>query len=55
MRKWLFVGIILLSGLSAAATVEDVPTDAAKVVPLPVGSMMPATVVRNAEGTERHL
>ena len=40
---------------AAAAGVDGVPSDAAKVVPLPVGSKMPATVVRNADGTERHL
>ena len=55
MRNCLLLGIVLLSGMASAAPTPEVPSDAAKVVPLAVGSPMPAAVVRNADGTERHL
>ena len=47
--------VIALFGADAACRASEVPSDASKIVPLPVGSAMPAVVVRNADGTDRHL
>ena len=51
----LLPGFMFLAGMASSAPADDVPSDAARVVPLPVGSPMPAAIVRNADGTERHL
>jgi peroxiredoxin len=53
VRQWLAIGMLLLSGLAAATSVDGVPSDPAMVVPLPVGSAIPAVVVRNPDGSER--
>ena len=54
LRHQLFLAV-LLTGLVAAAKPAGVPDDPAKVAPLAVGSAMPATVVRDADGSERRL
>jgi peroxiredoxin len=46
---------LLATGLVAVASAYEVPSDPAKVVPLPVGSAMPAVTVQNADGTARLL
>ena len=52
----LAIGLCLLLGMSVAGAADDqVPTDPAQVVPLPVGAAMPAVVVRNPDGSERTL
>jgi peroxiredoxin len=53
VRQWLALGTLLLSGLAGATSVDGVPSEPAKVVPLPVGSAIPAVVVRNPDGSER--
>jgi peroxiredoxin len=53
VRQWLALGTLLLSGLAGATSVDGVPSDPAKVVPLPVGAAIPAVVVRNPDGSER--
>jgi len=55
VRQWLTVGAMLLSGLCVCAQTDNVPSDPAQVVPLPVGAAIPAVVVRNADGTERRI
>jgi peroxiredoxin len=45
----------LAAVLSGIARADDVPTDPAQVVPLAVGSAMPAVTVRNPDGSERRL
>jgi len=55
MRHWFPIGILLLvAGGALASPAADVPSDPAQVVPLPVGSAIPAVVVRNPDGSERH-
>jgi peroxiredoxin len=53
VRQWLAIGMLLLSGLAAATSVDGVPSDPSMVVPLAVGSAIPAVVVRNPDGSER--
>jgi len=55
MRHWLTAGVMLLFGICASAQTDNVPSDPAQVVPLPVGATIPAVVVRNADGTERRI
>jgi peroxiredoxin len=55
MRQWFRLGVFLVSGLTGVALADGVPSDPAKVVPLSVGSAMPAVTVRNADGTERRI
>lgn len=55
MRDWFAVALLLSAGIAGAVSSADVPSDPAKVVPLPVGSAMPAVVVRNPDGTERRI
>ena len=55
MRHWCAIGLLLLAGAAGAAPTPEVPPDPAAVVPLPVGSAMPAAVVRNPDGTERRI
>jgi peroxiredoxin len=55
VRYWSAVALLLLAGIAGAASSTDVPSDPAKVVPLPVGSAMPAVVVRNPDGTEHRI
>lgn len=53
MRQWLPIGLLLFVTAAGAASADGVPSDPANVVPLPVGSAIPAVVVRNPDGTER--
>jgi peroxiredoxin len=55
MRHWFAVALLILAGVAGAVSSTEVPSDPAKVIPLPVGSAMPAVVVRNPDGTERRI
>ncbi len=53
MRHLLMIGLLLVGDIAVGAPAVDLPSDPAKVVPLPVGSPIPAVVVRNPDGSER--
>jgi peroxiredoxin len=55
VRKWIAIGFLLLAAAAGAAPEEFVPSDPAKVVPLAVGSPIPAVVVQNPNGTDRRI
>jgi peroxiredoxin len=54
LRNGLFI-LLAMGGLASVSFSAGVPEDPAKVVPLTVGTAMPATLVRNADGSERQL
>ncbi len=55
MIRSIAIMVIALLGADTICMASEVPSDASKIVPLLVGSAMPAVIVRNADGTDRHL
>ncbi|MGH8263566.1 MAG: peroxiredoxin-like family protein [Steroidobacteraceae bacterium] len=55
MIRWLTMTALALAGAAALAGSMDVPKDPAKVVPLQVGTVIPAVVVRNPDGSEHKI